>query len=440
MKRTSISLLLLAILVLYARPLLHAQATLLLEEPYSYDGAFAGTGHAAVYLSRVCATSPVELRRCKPGERGVVISRYHGIAGFDWLAVPLIEYLYAVDKPEDIPLYADPKLVSFLREQSLAQLKAALPADAMDTPNAPWYELAGSAYDRTLYAFQIATTPQQDDAFIRHWNDAPNREAYNLLKRNCADFVREVINFYYPKAVHRSIIEDLGVTTPKQTAKTLLHYGQRHSQLELTTYIIPQVPGMKRSRPVHGVLDSVLLAKKYMMPLALLHPVMAGSVEVAYWAGWRFQPAKDALIFDPVQGLQPPLQTAERRTYERQLNAMKRDQLEGVPRPGEWPRLQAESNPQLDAAGRPLLQVKDDIGAVEIGLCRNNILRTSAPPELVQQLLLVRLQQELKPGKPPRTSATDVAADWHLLQLSLIDQPRAVAAGSQLQAGVISGK
>ena len=51
----------------------HAQATLLLEEPYSYDGTFAGTGHAAVYLSRVCAETPITLRRCGPGETGVVL-------------------------------------------------------------------------------------------------------------------------------------------------------------------------------------------------------------------------------------------------------------------------------------------------------------------------------------------------------------------------------
>ena len=51
-----------------------AQATLLLEEPYSYDGTFAGTGHAAVYLARVCAESPTVLRRCGPGETGIVIS------------------------------------------------------------------------------------------------------------------------------------------------------------------------------------------------------------------------------------------------------------------------------------------------------------------------------------------------------------------------------
>src|SRR5947209_15759973 len=89
----------------------HAQATLLLEEPYSYDGTFAGTGHVAVYLARVCAESPIVLRRCGPGETGVVISRYNGVAGRDWIAIPLIPYLYAVKNPEDIPLFADSKLV-----------------------------------------------------------------------------------------------------------------------------------------------------------------------------------------------------------------------------------------------------------------------------------------------------------------------------------------
>src|SRR5213080_3114523 len=81
----------------------HAQATLLLEEPYSYDGTFAGTGHAALYLTRVCAETPTRLRRCQPWETGVVVSRYHHVGGRDWIAVPLIPYLYAVKDPARIP-------------------------------------------------------------------------------------------------------------------------------------------------------------------------------------------------------------------------------------------------------------------------------------------------------------------------------------------------
>src|SRR5246500_2528990 len=84
-----------------------ASAPRLLEEPYGRLGFFTATGHAAVYLSGVCAEDPVTLRPCAPGETGAVISRYNGVSGYDWVAIPLLPYLYAVDRPEDIPLFAD---------------------------------------------------------------------------------------------------------------------------------------------------------------------------------------------------------------------------------------------------------------------------------------------------------------------------------------------
>src|SRR5580658_11309789 len=95
-----------------------ASATLLLEEPYGRMGFFTATGHAAVYLSDVCAETPVVLRRCDPGETGIVLSRYDGVGGYDWVAIPLIPYLYAVDRPEDVPLFADAKMSAFLRDRS----------------------------------------------------------------------------------------------------------------------------------------------------------------------------------------------------------------------------------------------------------------------------------------------------------------------------------
>src|SRR3954465_10297512 len=91
---------------------------LLVGEPYGYDGTYAGTGHAAVYLSGVCTISPVVLRLCAKGETGIVLSRYSGIRGYDWIAIPLTPYLYAVKESEDIPLLADDKLVAFLRDRN----------------------------------------------------------------------------------------------------------------------------------------------------------------------------------------------------------------------------------------------------------------------------------------------------------------------------------
>src|SRR5258707_13712320 len=172
-------------------PCAHAGATLFLEEPYSYDGAFAGTGHTAVYLSNVCSASPVVLRQCNAGESGVVLSRYDGIGGYDWIAIPLISYLYAVDRAEAIPLFADARLVAFLRDQYRRDHLEALAPDRSDggTPVGNWYELIGSAYDRTIYGFEIETDPEKDELLIRKFNQRPNRQRYNFVRRNCADFV-----------------------------------------------------------------------------------------------------------------------------------------------------------------------------------------------------------------------------------------------------------
>jgi hypothetical protein len=383
-----------------------AQVTLLLEEPYSYDGTFAGTGHAAIYLSRVCAESPTRLRRCNPGEHGVVVSRYHHVDGYDWTAIPLMPYLYAVEDAGEIPLYADPKLVAFLRHQYLEKI---------GITGSEAYQLVGSAYDRTTYGFRIETTPAQDDALIEWLNSQPNRESYELLRRNCADFVKDVVNFYYPHAIHRSVIADMGVMTPKQAAKTLVRTSRHRPQMHLTTFIIPQVPGLKPSKPVHGVIESVVLAKKYVTPVLMFHPFVIGTVEAAYWAGWRFDPAKGALVFDPVRGLERPLSKSERQWYEKSLMAMKRESIRSEPLPN-WKKFEAHTQPELDASGKPVLELKSEDESTQIGICRDNALRMIAPPELVEDLLFARLDQELKPHKPAHVSEQQVQRDWNLLQ------------------------
>ena len=224
-----------------------SSATLLLEEPYGKLGFFTATGHAAVYLSGVCAETPLVLRPCAPGELGVVISRYDGVGGYDWVAIPLIPYLYAVERPDDIPLFVDPKMVTFLRDQYRRKhLEAVAPDLASgETPGGNWYELVGSAYDRTAYAFEIETTSAQDEAFIRKYNSSPNRSHFHLGYRNCADFAKDVINFYYPRALHRSIVADVGITTPKQMAKTLIKFSAHHPQLAVLALRDPAGSGQR---------------------------------------------------------------------------------------------------------------------------------------------------------------------------------------------------
>src|ERR1700728_4238003 len=149
----------LVVMVLACGSFAGASATLLLEEPYGHMGFFTATGHAAVYLSGVCARSPVELRPCAPGETGIVISRYDGVDGYDWVAIPLVPYLYAVERPENIPLFADARMVLQLRDRYRRQHLRAVAPDGKNggTPGGNWYELVGCSYDRTIYGFEIET-------------------------------------------------------------------------------------------------------------------------------------------------------------------------------------------------------------------------------------------------------------------------------------------
>lgn len=398
-----------------------ADVTVLLEEPYSFDGAFAGTGHTAVYLTRVCAASATLLHRCKPEEPGVVLSRYNRISGYDWIAIPLIPYLYAVAKPEDIPLYADSKVVAFLRDQyrreHLEQLAPDKPSGG--TPGGDWVQLVGSAYDRTSYGFRIETTAEQDDEFIRWINDRPNIKSYKVVSRNCADFVREVVNFYYPGAVSRGILSDLGVATPKQTAKSLVKYGERRTDLEFSSFVIPQVPGsIKRSRPIHGLVESIFKAKKYVIPLAAFHPFVAGGVASVYLVGGRFNPAKNALVFSPNGVLEQPLTVEERRTYQKNLDELLLTIPDEKPGPEgtSWQQFQEKAQPGLDSFGRPVLQTAIADNVVALGISREGFVSDEAPSELQREFLVTRVRAELAAGRAPRTSRIALRDDWELLQ------------------------
>lgn len=424
-------------------PRAHADATLLLEEPYSYDGAFAGTGHAAVYLDHVCAQSPVVLRPCAPGEEGVVLSRYKAVGGYDWIAIPLVPYLYAVEQREDIPLFADAKLVAFLRDQYRRKhLESAAP-DRPDggTPVGDWYELVGSAYDRTTYGFEIETSSQQDALLIEKLNSESNRKRYSFIKTNCADFAREVINFYYPHALHRSVIADLGVTTPKQIAKALAQYSHRHSELTTASFVIPQVPGtIRRSKPVHGVLESVVAAKKYMTPLFLLHPYISGGVMAAYLGHGHFDPSRHALVLDSSNRLGAPLTAAERRLDQNLLEELTRKNSLGDSSTDamSWEGLQSASKPALDLRGQPVIEVKSAADAERVGLARGNVLSASDSSQLAAKLVEARLRQELRRAASSKTASSEVADDLSLLQQLVVPQPGLTASVSSASSTVRS--
>ncbi|MEG9438330.1 hypothetical protein JAO29_19455 [Edaphobacter sp. HDX4] len=277
-----------------------ASVALLMEEPYGAFGAFNPTGHAAIYLSQVCADGPTQLRMCRDGEYGVVISRYHKVGGYDWIAVPLIPYLYAVNSVEQIPASVDKAAVARLRDSYRREyLEQLAPDEESGTPpKGEWVQLVGSSYDRKIYGFQMETTREQDERFIASMNDRKNVGHFNLFFHNCADFSRIALNAYFPHAVHRNFVADAGLTTPKQVARSLVKYGRKHPELRMREFVIPQVRGdMPRSHSVDGVAEALAKSKKYIVPLVVLNPEVSGAIVVAYLMDGRLKMPKNPNVF-----------------------------------------------------------------------------------------------------------------------------------------------
>ncbi len=285
-----ISLLFLLTLPALAPVHCRGQAALLMEEPYGLYGTINPTGHNAIYLANVCAETPLKLRRCHPGELGVVISRYEGVDGYDWVAIPLVPYLYSVENTGDVPAHVDRDTVVAMRNQYREQHFEPIGLDQAGSSlvRDGWTQLIGSAYERRIYAFRFDTTPDQDNALIAQLNDDRNRSHFHMLFRNCADFARIVLNIYFPHTFHRSIFPDAGVTTPKQIAYKLERYGKKHPEIHLAVLEIPQIPGYRwHSHSTKDIAES-FSTTEYAVPLTLLNPYLAGGIFVDYFVRGRY--------------------------------------------------------------------------------------------------------------------------------------------------------
>jgi hypothetical protein len=268
----------------------NAQAALLMEQPYGIFGDLNPTGHTALYFERICAETPVRLRRCEAGELGVVISRYQGLGGMDWVAIPLIPYLYSVETASQVPAKVNRATVDNLRNRYHEKRLLGLG----DLPrgniyHGGWTELVGAAYQRRIYAFRFHTSEEQDDALIQRLNDNPNLSHFNLLYNNCADFARSILNLYFPGTFRRAVFPDAGVTTPKQIAHKLVRYGRNHPDSQGTVFEIPQIPGYRRQSRANKGVDESLATSVYAIPIVLTNPYLAVGLTVDYLARGRFK-------------------------------------------------------------------------------------------------------------------------------------------------------
>ncbi len=281
----------------------HAAITVLVGEPFGNFGTMMPVGHTAIYLDRVCADGPLKLRMCHAGEpQGVVIARYHQIGHLDWLASPVMEFLYATERPEDVLTYATIDNSWDLREIYRKKYLSTIIPDGTEYDKATneWWESAGTAYTRRIWGYKLATTREQDERFVEYMNERSNVHAYRLKNNNCADFAANMVNLYFPGAVKRDKVADYGWMTPKNVARCVEAYGQAHPELDFRVFEIPQVAGsLRRSRPVRGAAEAGLKTKRYLFTLLLIQPEVPIVSEILYLKHGRWQIGRGAEIVGP---------------------------------------------------------------------------------------------------------------------------------------------
>jgi hypothetical protein len=291
----------------------YASIGLIVSEPFGSFGTMLPVGHAGVYLDHLCAETPTHLRPCHPGEFGVVISRYHDLRHpeLDWLATPVIPFLYGVEDPATVPTFMTAAIESRLREQyRQAHLLAVVP-DVIDKQGlhkpphfGDWGESIGAAFDRRLFLYTIDNTPAQDAAILNYLNSDPNHRRYTLGRNNCADFAAALLTLVLPPeqptVFHRNFFGDFDMTTPKNLARRMTAFGLAHSALHPQTYIIPQIPGtLRRSRPLRGSAETFVKTKRYLATLIVIQPELIFTDWILYESAGKWTPGLDAAILQP---------------------------------------------------------------------------------------------------------------------------------------------
>jgi hypothetical protein len=285
---------------------LHADATLFIEAPINFLGHVSSTGHAALLVDDLCSDDHVHIRWCQADEHGEVISRYKGIDGYDWLAMPPGPYLFAVDSSDEIPATASISDVELLRSEYRANHPGSF---ELDPPEDGWVQLLGASYRRRIICIHLRTTAAQDERLMQWLNSRPDRTHFNFFFSNCADFARQMLDVLFPRAIHRNLPFDFGMTTPKQLESSLHHYAMRHPELEYEVYELPQVPGnIPRSGRLYGVTESFVKSKPYLLPVAVLDPIGIGSVAALGIADHRYAvkaPVKveNGFFFQPLNAM-----------------------------------------------------------------------------------------------------------------------------------------
>ena len=462
----------------------HGDVGVVLNESLDTSVArITGSGHSAVYFSRICPASPVKLRLCLPGEQGSVMSNYTTLGEdqpFEWNVVPLNVYLYGVENARYRPIVGSQKIKRVLeeryRENYLADYCA---SESCQTSNkAEWREMVGATLSRSMYIFVVATSVEQDLAVIEQFNSLPNENHFNGMTRNCADFTRRVINTYFPNATGPDYINDFGMTSPKAIARSFTRYAKRHPEADFRVLHFAQVPGtIKRSSECRAGTEQLVRSKKLLVPMLIFADHVLPFVAASYILTGRFNPQRELERQPTIEATEAEYQIKQARASnnDARVEKLEADKDEQRARmlgtAEEWKQYRAafasmvaESAAEqdastsaslsmsgslkkffrkLDEAGTPVadrngalwMEFSDGDESSRIGLSANNVFSSGTDTDLAYQLVLARVGHVLKSPKHSRESMVEFKKDWNLLQ-SVRSNPASAFAKSVPASGL----
>ena len=403
----------------------------------------SGTGHSAVYFSRICPESPVRLRLCRPDENGSVMSNYINIGepqGFEWNLVPLNTYLYGVEDSRFRPLFGSYKIKDLLEERYRTKYLAGYcdGPPCSTSSKSEWREMVGATLIRGMYIFVIDTTVEQDEALIAQFNASPNENHFNGVTRNCADFTKRVINTYFPHATSTDYLNGFGMTTPKAIARSFVHFAERNPKLNLRVLHFAQIPGtIKRSSDVRAVTEQLFRSKKLLIPMLIFADYGVPAVAASYLLTGRFNPehefekhpgqaensgyASHQAMAEEDEQAQIVGTSAEWKKYRREVDSLlgERGQAETSEQAELhrfFKRVCKVGKPRLDANGAVWMEFADRGEPLQVGLSANNILARDSNTESAYSLLLWRADGVLKSPKHRRETMPEFEDNWYLLQ------------------------
>jgi len=455
--QSSIRLAVLALLLTALCGVAQADVGLMLNEALRVGASkWTGAGHAAVYLSGVCAASPIELRPCQPGENGVVLTNYEDFAEdrrYQWNAIPLNLYLYGVEDESERSLYASAGARWMLQERYREKyLGSMCKGECITNPDALWRETVAATFIRDIYMFMAKTTPEQDRALIEKLNQSGNVGHFNGFTNNCADFTRYVVNTYFPGAAKPDRINDFLMTSPKAIAKSFSHYAMKHPELEFRIVRYSQIPGeYKPSRDNRKGTEVLWRANRWRVPLAILLPHELLIVTGSYMLTGRFNPEleMDRRPVEEVIDLQTGLKSARARgdrqaekEFQQKIRAARSNAL-GTSE--EWAgyesnvrQYEAEAveqgyfgdSPNVKKAEQKMISQRwitlDENGGLwlssrdgrspKVGLSARTLTDPSSDPKTGYLLALARIDAELRKKTKNRETLGFFRKDWELME------------------------